>query len=487
MTMTQRISSNDVARWDDHADIVIIGYGIAGCCAALEARAAGADCLVVERASGGGGTSALSSGLFYLGGGTALQRACGVEDSPDNLYDFMMASCSASDPALIRAFCDGSVAHFDWLEAQGIPFERSYYKDKHLCPPTKEGLVSTGNENIWPYREIARPASRGHRVAKEGDNAGSLAMEKLLARCTEAGVRALYDARVTAAVGDAQGAVVGVVAQREGQPVYIGARRGVIIASGGFQMSREMLAEYAPQMLGNSEPIGVPYNDGDGIRLAQSLGAAVQAMGAIQATASFYPPSQLIKGIVVNALGERFVAEDSYHGRTGCFIMEQPGGIAWLILDANTFAYPELGPFFEHRFIDGWQTIGEMESRLGMPHGALEQTLAFYNRHAREGRDPLLHKHASWLTPLDHAPWAAFDISFNRSRHRFHTLGGLKTTLDAEVVTQDGRVITGLYAAGACASSIVQDGKGYGSGMTLAAGSFFGRVAGRKAAARSVH
>ena len=484
MNRPERIASEAISTWDHTADVVIVGYGIAGSCAALEARTAGADVLVIERASGGGGTSAMSSGLFYLGGGTAVQESCGVEDSPANLYDFMMASCGASDPALLRAFCDSSVEHFNWLEAQGVPFERSYYQDKHLCPLSSEGLVSTGNENIWPYRDIARPASRGHRVAREGDNAGSLAMEKLLGRCAQVGVRTLCDSRVNALVTAADGTLAGVVTQHEGRKLTVRARRGVILASGGFQMNRDLLAEYAPQMLENSEPIGVQYNDGDAILLAQSLGAALQSMGAIQATASFYPPSQLIKGIVVNTRGERFVAEDSYHGRTASFIIEQPGGIAYLILDAKTFAYPELGPFFEHRLIDGWQTIEEMEGRLAVPSGALAKTLADYNDNAREGRDPRLHKHPKWLTPLDSAPWAAFDISFNHARHRFHTLGGIKTTADAEVIANDGHIIPGLYAAGACASSIVQDGKSYGSGMTLAAGSFFGRVAGRRAAAR---
>jgi succinate dehydrogenase/fumarate reductase flavoprotein subunit len=128
------------------ADVVIIGMGIAGACAALSARAAGASVLVIERSSGGGGTSAMSSGIFYMGGGTALQRDLGVEDDPDEMYRYMLASCGVTEPAILQRFCEGCPEHFDWLEAQGIRFARSLFADKHMCPPTSEGLLSTGNE-----------------------------------------------------------------------------------------------------------------------------------------------------------------------------------------------------------------------------------------------------------------------------------------------------------------------------------------------------
>ena len=107
--------------FDDEADVIVVGYGIAGACAALEARRAGGDVLVVERAGGGGGASALSSGLFYLGGGTAVQTACGYQDSAQNMYRFMCASMGAERADLIRRYCDDSVRHFDWLEARVFP------------------------------------------------------------------------------------------------------------------------------------------------------------------------------------------------------------------------------------------------------------------------------------------------------------------------------------------------------------------------------
>lgn len=482
-TPPKLVFAESIHHWDDTADVVVVGYGIAGACAALEARRAGADVLVIERACAGGGASALSSGIFYLGGGTPVQEAAGYADTPEAMYDFLMANGLAPDSAVVRAFCDGSVEHFDWLEAQGVAFERTYFPGKAVFLTTTTCLMSTGNEKVWPYNEVASPAPRGHKVAREGDNAGSQAMEALLARCEEAGIRASYDSQVTALVMDGSDRIAGVRVRRAGEDRYMRARKGVILATGGFNMNREMLEQYAPHMLGNSEPLGVPYNDGSGILLGESAGAVTQAMDGIIATASFYPPSQLIKGILVNTRGERFVAEDAYHGRTASFIMEQPARKAFLILDSEIFAYPELTDYSHHTLVDGWETVEEMEVGLQMPAGSLQRTLAEYNRHAAEGRDPLLHKDPEWLKPLNVGPYAAFDVSFDKSVYLFLTLGGLKTTARAEVVGIDGAIIPGLYAAGACASSIPRDGKDYASGLSLGPGSFFGRVAGRTAAA----
>lgn len=476
------IKAETVDTWADSAEVVVVGYGIAGACAALEAKRAGADVLVLERASAGGGASALSSGIFYLGGGTAVQKAAGYDDTPEEMYKFLMANGVAPNSEIVRAFCDGCVEHFDWLEQQGVQFERSYFPGKAVFLTTTTCLMSTGNEKVWPYSEVAKPAPRGHKVAREGENAGSLAMEALLARCDEAGVRAKYDAQVNALIINAEGRVVGVRIRQGGQEHYIRALRGVILSTGGYNMNREMLEKYAPHLLGNSVPLAVPYNDGSGILLGEAAGAATQAMDGFIATASFYPPSQLIKGILVNTNGERFVAEDSYHGRTAAFVMEQPGRKAYLILDSEIFAYPELTDYSHHTLVDGWETVEEMEAGLQLPKGSLQKTLDDYNRHAAEGHDPLLHKQPEWVKPLNVGPYAAFDVSFNKSVYLFITLGGLKTTARTEVIGVDGNLIPGLYAAGNCASTLSRDGKDYASGLSLGPGSFFGRVAGRLAA-----
>lgn len=475
------VAAHEVPGWDETVDVVVVGYGIAGACAGLEAQRAGADVLVVERASGPGGSSIISSGIFYLGGGTALQRDLGHEDDLEAMYKFLLVSTNAPDATIVHAYCSGSPAHFDWLEAQGVPFERSYFGGKSVVLANTTGLFGTGNEKLWPYREIARPAPRGHKVAGEGEHAGAVAMQAILATCQAEHVPAMVDTRVSALVVGDGGAVVGVRARRGGTDVYLRARRGVVLGTGGFNLNLAMLAEHVPHLSATSEPLGVPYNDGAGVLLGTSAGGATQSMGGIIATGSFYPPSGLIKGILVNQRGERFVAEDSYHGRTAAFIMEQPDQRAYLIVDAETLAYPKITAH-QHRLVDGWETVEEMELALGMPAGSLSATLLAYNEHAALGEDPQFLKHPDWLVPLDHGPWAAFDISFDRSSYLFMTLGGLRTDAQARVLTAQGNPVPGLYAAGACASTIVQDGKGYASGLSLGPGSYFGRVAGTHAA-----
>jgi 3-oxo-5alpha-steroid 4-dehydrogenase len=481
--ITGPIRTCDVTQWRDAADIVIVGYGIAGACAALEARRAGAEVLVIERASGGGGASAISCGIFYLGGGTPVQTACGFADTPDNLYRYLEASIQPSNPDSLRAFCDGSVEHFNWLEAQGIPFERTAYHGKAMFLMSTECLLSTGNEAVWPFREIATPVMRGHAVAAEGDSAGGAAMTALFAQCEHAGVRVLYDGRVTDLITDEAGNVAGVRLRQAGSTLDVRANCAVIIAAGGFSFNREMVKTHLPALSETAEPFGIPYNDGAGILLGQSVGGAVEEMDGVVGTASFYPPADLIKGILVNARGERFVAEDSYHGRTASHIMLQPDQVAYLIVDSEIFAYPEL-EFPHHTLVDGWDTVAEMEAGLNIPTGALQHTLAEYNADVKSGGDGKFHKHHDWLKPLDHPPYAAFDVSCSRSTYLYLTLGGLHTNQYGEVLGSSGQPLGGLYAVGGSAAHLPRSGMSYASGLSLATGSFFGRQAGQHAALR---
>ena len=109
-------------------------------------------------------------------------------------------------------------------------------------------------------------------------------------------------------------------------------------------------------------------------------------------------------------------------------------------------------------------------------------TLSDYNEHARNGEDPEFHKQPPWVEPQDRGPWGAYDLTLGKAMYAGFTMGGLRVDLDGRVQRPDLSVIDGLYAAGACAVNIAQDGKGYASGTQLAEGSYFGRRAGRHAA-----
>lgn len=473
------VNADDVTSWSDDVDVVVIGFGIAGGCAAVSAAAAGARVLVLERAASAGGTTAMAGGHFYLGGGTAVQQATGHQDSPEEMYKYLVAVSRGPDHQKIRAYCEGSVEHFTWLEGLGFQFERSFYPEKAVIQPNTEGLMYTGNEKVWPFFEKAVPAPRGHKVPVPGDTEGAkLVVDLLLKRAKSLGVEIRYETGATQLVVDASGAVTGVLWKRFTETAAAKAK-SVIIAAGGFVMNKEMVAAYTPKLAEKPFVLGSTYDDGLGIRLGVSAGGATEHMDQAFITAPAYPPAILLTGIIVNKFGKRFVAEDSYHSRTSGFVMDQPDSVAFLIVDEAHLQRPQV-PLVP--LIDGWETVPEMEAGLGIPRGNLVATLERYNEFATRGEDPDFHKQPEFLAPQDKGPWGAFDLSLGKAMYAGFTLGGLSTSVDGQVLREDGTVVPGLYAVGACASNIAQDGKGYASGTQLGEGSFFGRRAGAHAA-----
>jgi 3-oxo-5alpha-steroid 4-dehydrogenase len=477
----ETVNPADVTSWSDEVDVLVIGFGIAGGCAAVSAATAGARVLVLERAAAAGGTTSMAGGHFYLGGGTAVQQATGHADSADEMYKYLVAVSREPEHDKIRAYCDGSVEHFNWLEDLGFQFERSYFPGKAVIQPNTEGLMFTGNEKVWPFKDQAVPAPRGHKVPVPGDTGGAgMVIDLLLKRADELGVQIRYETGATALIVDDDGGVVGAVWKHFNEPGAVRAK-AVVIAAGGFVMNPDMVAEYTPKLAEKPFVLGNTYDDGLGIRLGESAGGATKHMDQVFITAPAYPPSVLLTGIIVNKDGKRFVAEDSYHSRTSGFVMDQPDSAAFLIVDEEHLERPEV-PLVP--LIDGWETVEEMEAALGIPQGNLVATLNRYNEYAARGEDPDFHKQPEFLAPQDKGPWGAFDLSLGKAMYAGFTVGGLATSVDGHVLRDDGTVVPGLYAAGACASNIAQDGKGYASGTQLGEGSFFGRRAGAHAASQ---
>ncbi|MFZ0833987.1 MAG: FAD-binding protein, partial [Mycobacterium sp.] len=242
------LRANDIQEWSDHVDVVVIGFGIAGGCAAVSAAAEGARVLVLERAAVAGGTTAMAGGHFYLGGGTAVQEATAHDDSPEEMYKYLVAVSREPEYDKIRAYCEASVEHFNWLENLGFQFERSFYPGKIVVPPGTEGLSYTGNEKVWPFCEQAKPAPRGHSVPVPGELGGAaMVIELLVKRAEELGVQVRYETGATGLILDEGGAVVGVSWKRFTEAGAAKAN-SVIIAAGGFAMNKEMVARYTPAL-----------------------------------------------------------------------------------------------------------------------------------------------------------------------------------------------------------------------------------------------
>ncbi|MBW2423680.1 MAG: FAD-dependent oxidoreductase [Deltaproteobacteria bacterium] len=467
----------EIDEWAAEVDVVVVGLGSAGACAAIEAQRAGARVLALEGEAEAGGVSARSSGQLYLGGGTRLQQACGFQDSPAEMAAYMKLACGpGADAEKIELFAAQSVSHYDWLVGLGVPFKASFVPTTEATnPPDEDGLTYTGSEPAWPFCEAARPAPRGHNVRHAGDS-GFVLMRVLLESVEREGVEVRTQTRIERlAIGDG-GRVVGVGARRGGQEEWIGARRGVVLATGGFGFNREMLARHAPTLL-DCHPVGLESEDGLGIRLGMAAGGEALRMGAASVMVPFSKPRSLVRGILVNGRGERFINEDVYQAVHGDVFLNRQEGVVHLILDDTTFSEPQLP--FPLAAEEG--TPEALEAALGLPPRSLVETLRRWNEGAERGEDPLFRKGAEWITPLQTPPFRALDLGLGAFPYPFFTLGGLRTDLSGRVQTPEGETIEGLYAAGRATSGM--PAQGYNSGMSLADCTFFGRRAGRSAAA----
>jgi succinate dehydrogenase/fumarate reductase flavoprotein subunit len=481
VSTTPSLAARDVRSFDLASDVVVVGQGAAGGAAAIEAARAGAEVLVLERMTRGGGATALSTGLTYFGGGTAIQKACGFDDTvPDMIAAVTLAAGPRVEAERIRLYCEGSALHFEWFRALGVEFKTTFVDDKVTHPLTDDCLMFSGNELSWPECEQARPFPRGHKPAREGE-AGGYLMEAILRGALAAGARVVNECRAERLVQRADGRVLGVEAVREGKRILVEARRGVVLATGGFIFNKDMLAKHAPHLLQCNYPTGTPGDDGSGIRMGVGAGGEAINMGEGLVLNAYYPPSAHLKGVMVDALGRRFVNEDAYLGRTSDAILMRAQGCAYLVVDDALYGRTQA----MHKLAAVEESFEALEKALAMPEGVLVQTIEYYNRFAARGEDPLFHKAPKWLRPLQSPPYAALDCSTRRSIFGAFTLGGLAVTPLGEVLTPEGAAIPGLYAAGRCTAGLIREGRNYASGLSIGDASFFGRLAGRRAAQAS--
>jgi 3-oxo-5alpha-steroid 4-dehydrogenase len=200
-------------------------------------------------------------------------------------------------------------------------------------------------------------------------------------------------------------------------------------------------------------------------------------------------PALVVRGMLVNGLGQRFINEDVYPGRFSHAALHEPGP-CWAIIDEEGLEAIPPRDLWGVRPDFAAETPAELEVDLGLPTGSLEATIDLYNRHAEAGEDLQFHKAGRWLRPLKGA-LAAIDPrrgftpadregSVPGTGFSGFTLGGLHTTVDGEVLSVHGEPIRGLFAAGRAAAGM--HGDGYVSGTSLGDGTFFGRRAGRAAA-----
>ena len=474
------------------ADVVVCGYGGAGGCAALESSRNGAKTLILERASDGGGSTALSSCEMYLGGsgGTSLQKACGFNDSTDNMISYIHASLEGKgDAEKIKLYAENAAAHFEWVQSLGVTYKERAHLGRIVVPESNESLLFTGNERVSPFCEIAKPIPRGHVPSHEGDFGGKIFFDALKKQINSTDIEISFDSRVNGLVINHEKNIVGVSFKKNNFVQFARAKKAVILTAGGFVMNKDMIESYLPFQTSFAAPYGNPWDKGDGIQMGLLMDANIINMDEAFFGVYFYPPESLTYGIFVNSHGQRFVNEDSYGARIGYFCSQQKDQKIFLVIQNEDFSpsiYMNKLPILAVA-----ESIEELEIEAGFEAGSISSTINKYNLFVKNGEDKDFKKNPNWLKEFSKPPFALIDYSFanqaspaysDQNGPLMFTLGGLETLPSGEVLNVQGTVIPKLYAAGRTSAGLPRTGKGYASGMSVGDATFFGRMAGISAA-----
>ena len=487
---------------EPQADVLVVGAGNAALCAALSAAEHGARVLVLERApaQARGGNSAFTGGAFrvvYDGLDDIRRLVPDLSDDEATRSDFgsytaqryfdelIEMSNFRADADLVETLVDNSLDTLLWMRGHGV---------RWIPIHGRQSFVVNGRNTFWG----------GLTVEVSGGGAGLV--QALFARAEKAGIEVRYDHRVVELLWR-DGRAAGVVAVHDGRRVEIAART-VVLAAGGFHANAEWRARYLGPNWDIAKPRGSRYNTG--LVLTAALAQGARAAGHWSGCHSvfydanapeFGDPALLNQqknyfslGIVVNTLGERFVDEgrdfrNYTYSRMGAEILRQPGARGWQLFDAGTSAL--LPDEYRVRHATRYEapTLEALVAQLGgvdrarlldtvrMFNASIDRSVPF-NPAVLDGRRTrgLAVDKSNWAMPLETGPFVAYEVGCGVTC----TYGGLAITPQAQVVSEEGPPMPGLYAAGEMVGGLYY-GK-YPGGAGLTAGSVFGRIAGRQAA-----
>ncbi len=456
-------------------DVIVVGAGVTGLCAALGAHEAGARrILIAESEDVVGGSSRLSGGMI-MGAGTAMQRAQGIDDDGDSLFhDYLSLNQWQVDAGVVREFCENCGPTIDWLAEIGVEF--------------REELVIGGEERL----------PRTHWVAGRGQGL----VDTLHRQVRERDIDIALGQRVDRLLVDG-GQVAGVSAGGEDLTAD-----AVIITTGGFGANPERLGELYPQALHEDWTwyIGADGARGDGLDLGAEVGAQVVGQGRglrllhpnFVRTLEAYLPAWIV---VVDCNGRRFYDESAPYG-----IVDgqhhAAGDRAFVIFDDVMLRHTEKWPSYKDKTMDGYMqtpnwnpimvdeqvergamvaaaTIDDLAAGLGLEAAVLSGTVATYNQAAADRVDRQFAKAGKFLHAIENPPFYGAEI---RPATICLTSGGLRIDPDARVLDTTGLPIVGLFAAGETTGGVL--GPRYmGSGNSLANCATMGRIAGARAVA----
>ena len=462
------IRSDDQIVFETEVPLAIVGAGAAGLCAALAARDAHVEAVVIERDAVPSGSTALSAGLIPAAG-TRFQRAKGIEDSPALFAaDIQRKAHGEADPAVVEAVTSGAASLVEWLaDRHAMPFE----------------LVDNFN---YPGHSALRMHGLPSRTGRE-------LIDRLRQAAEENGSVILGGSEVeTLIVGDG-GHVRGLEIRRgDGQRERIGCA-ALILACNGYGGNPELVRRFIPEMA-DALYFGHPGNRGSAVAWGEALGAELTHLGAYQGHGSLATPHNILitwavimeGGIQVNAEGRRFCDETRGYSEQAAEVLRQPGGLAWNIFDARIAAIARQFEDFQAAERAGAiltaASVGEIAAAMRLANAAAvtetcDETESLKARNAAD-RFGRVFKSAGRCVPPLHAVRVTGAL--------FHTQGGLAIDGSGRVKRRGGGLFPNLFAAGGAAAGVSgATAAGYLSGNGLLTATVLGRLAGT-AAARQV-
>jgi fumarate reductase flavoprotein subunit len=453
------------ANWDAEVPLLIIGAGAAGICAALAAREAGVEAIVIERDAVSSGSTGLSAGLIPAAG-TRFQHAKGIADSPQRLAaDIKRKAGGKVDLAVLEAVSHGSAPLIEWLaDRHDFPFE----------------LVENFN---YPGHSALRMHGLPSRTGRE-------LIDRLRAAAERNDIVVVNQTRAERLFAAAGGRVVGVEAVHPDGTRERLRCDAVILACNGYGGNSELVRRLIPEMA-DALYFGHPGNRGDALLWGEALGAELACLGAYQGHGSVATPHNILitwavimeGGFQVNAKGERFCDETRGYSEQAAEVLRQPGAMAWDIFDTRIAAIARQFEDFQAAERAGAvltaNTIGDLASAMHVPLDVLTQqlenieSLKAVREVDRFGRRFLSEQK---LTP----PFCAVKVT----GALFHTQGGLAVDGHGRVRRKDGTLLPNVFAAGGAAAGLSGNtAAGYLSGNGLLTTTVLGRLAGTAAAA----
>ena len=486
------------------ADVVVVGAGGAGMTAAITAAAEGKSVVILESQSMVGGNSVRATGGMNAGktvyqdenefgesagvektlktaaekyadnetitalAKTVSEQWAAYQANPTGYFDSvelmeldtMIGGKGINDPELVETLCANSADAIDWLDEHGI---------------TLHNVSSFGGASV---KRIHRPVNAEGKTV----SVGSYMIPLLQENCEKAGVKMMLDTTATEILTDANGAAVGVKATgASGETVTVNAK-AVVLTTGGFGANLDMVVKYKPELKGFMTT-NAPGIQGQGIEMAQAIGAATVDMDQIQIhpTVEANTAALITEGlrgdgaVLINEEGQRFIDEVGTRDVVSAAEIAQTGSYSWLVVDqAMADASSVIQGYIKKGYTVTGSTYEELGKAMGVDAAAFAETMEKWNGYVEAKNDPDFGR-TSFANPLNTAPYYAVKVTAGVH----HTMGGLKINANTEVLNEKGEVIPGLFAAGEVTGGV--HGANRLGGNAVADFTVFGRIAGAAA------